>query len=58
VIGPSHNTTRVINLINGLPIGANIPSETNILTALVRTNGQKQEVEVKVDTGAPTPVRP
>ena len=55
-IGPSGNILRVVNLLNNQPIGAEVPFETNIFSALVRTStgGAKQEVEVKVDTGAPT----
>jgi hypothetical protein len=40
------------NKLGPTRIGAELPFETSIFSALVRTNGTKQEVEVKVDTGA------
>jgi hypothetical protein len=54
--GPSKNILRVVNLLNNQSIAAEVPFETNIFSALVRTSagGAKQEVEVKVDTGATT----
>ena len=53
-IGPSKNTLRVLDLVSGQPIGAEVPFDTNIFSALLRNNGQKQEVEVKADTGTST----
>ena len=55
-IGPSRNILRVVNLLNNQSIAAEVPFETNIFSALVRNSagGGKQEVEVKVDTGAAT----
>ncbi|MFI4941790.1 MAG: hypothetical protein ACHP85_00910 [Burkholderiales bacterium] len=51
-LGPTRHILVVYDLASGQPIGAELPFETSIFSALVRTNGTKQEVEVKVDTGA------
>ena len=54
-LGPSRHILHIYNLITGQPIGNDVSFETNIFSALVRTTAAaKQEVEVKVDTGAPS----
>jgi hypothetical protein len=53
-LGPSQHVLTVYDLISGQPIGAEVPFETATFSALVRTAGTRQEVEILVDTGAPT----
>jgi hypothetical protein len=53
-LGPSKNILRLMDLISGQPLGTEVPFETATFSALLRNNGSKQEVEIKVDTGAPS----
>jgi hypothetical protein len=53
-LGPSKHILGMFNLINGQPIGSEVPFETATFSALVRNAAGKQEVEVKVDTGSPS----
>jgi len=53
-LGPSKNILRLMNLLNGQPIGTEVPFETATFSALLRNNGSKQEIEIKVDTGTPS----
>jgi hypothetical protein len=43
-----------MDLITGQPLGTEVPFETATFSALLRNNGSKQEIEIKVDTGAPS----
>jgi hypothetical protein len=51
-LGPSMHILRVFDLVTGRPIGPEVSFDTPAFSALVRTVGTKQEVEVKVDAGA------
>ena len=55
-LGPSKHILRVYDLISGQPIGSEVPFETATFSALLRTVGSKQEIEIKVDTGIPATV--
>jgi hypothetical protein len=53
-LGPSKHILHVMDLISGQPLGSEVPFETAIFSALLRNSGSKQEIEIKVDTGAPS----
>lgn len=53
-LGPSKHILHVYDLIRRQPIGAEVPFETATFSALLRTVGSKQEVEIKVDAGTAT----
>jgi hypothetical protein len=53
-LGPSKHILRVYDLISGQPIGAEVPFETPTFSALLRTAGSIQEIEIKVDAGTTT----
>ncbi len=51
-LGPQNHLVQVFDMMTGSPIGSEIPFDTPIFSALVKTTGTTQQVEVKVDTGA------
>lgn len=53
-LGPSKHILRLMDLVNGQPLGSEVPFETATFSALLRNNGSKQEIEIKVDTGSPS----
>jgi hypothetical protein len=50
-IGPQNHLLRLFDMTNGSPIGSEIPFDTPVFSALVKTTGTAQQIEVKVDTG-------
>lgn len=54
-LGPQNHLVQVFDMVTGSPIGSEIPFDTPIFSALVKTTGATQQVEVKVDTGATNP---
>jgi hypothetical protein len=53
-LGPSKNILQLVDLTTGTNIGTEVPFETAVFGALIRSLAAKQEVVVTVDTGSPT----